>query len=286
MNRLLYAAVPALIVALLGSGGYWWWRQQQKPPMTASSLPAAQETTPAAAPPASPPAVRFPIDESLAAASALPAAAALPALGEADDHVRATLTDLLGRQGVLSWLQTESFVRHAVATVDNLAREHASPMLWPLKPTAGRFSVDAAPSGAARISPDNAARYTAFVLFAEGVDTRTAAATYARLYPLFQQAYEDLGFPGCHFNDRLVEVIDHLLKTPEFERMPEVRMRDIKGPAKPARPWENYEFADPTLASLSSGQKLLLRMGPVNERRLKARLREFRRELVAGNPQG
>jgi hypothetical protein len=41
-----------------------------------------------------------------------------------------------------------------------------------------------------------------------------------------------------------------------------------------------YEYADPALESLSSGQKILLRIGAVNARRLKAKLTEFRAELV------
>jgi hypothetical protein len=41
-----------------------------------------------------------------------------------------------------------------------------------------------------------------------------------------------------------------------------------------------YEFADPALESLSSGQKIMLRVGPVNERRLKEKLAEIRGELA------
>jgi hypothetical protein len=41
-----------------------------------------------------------------------------------------------------------------------------------------------------------------------------------------------------------------------------------------------YEFADPALEALPSGQKILLRMGPENAARVKAKLREIR-ALVA-----
>ena len=55
----------------------------------------------------------------------------------------------------------------------------------------------------------------------------------------------------------------------------------IAGTEQPQRPWVLYEFDDPALQSLSAGQRALLRMGPVNERRVKARLAEFRR-FIAG----
>ena len=100
-------------------------------------------------------------------------------------------------------------------------------------------------------------------------DVKSLAVVYERLYPLFQQSYEDLGYPGKYFNDRLVEVIDHLLHAPE-----------VSAPIKLVQPKVFYEYADADLESRSAGQKLLIRMGPANARALKAKLREFRAEIV------
>jgi len=44
-----------------------------------------------------------------------------------------------------------------------------------------------------------------------------ARNAYFKLYSLFQQSYEDLGYPGQYFNDRLVEVIDDMLRAPEVQ---------------------------------------------------------------------
>ena len=96
--------------------------------------------------------------------------------------------------------------------------------------------------------------------------------TYLRFYPLFQKAYERLGYPNAYFNDRLIEVIDHLLATPEPE-----------GPIVLVRPNVLFEFADPDLEALSSGQKLMLRMGPDNAATLKRLLVKFRQKLTVDN---
>ena len=88
--------------------------------------------------------------------------------------------------------------------------------------------------------------------------------------------------PGQYFNDRLVEVIDLLLATPDLELPPQVHLPAINGPVRPERPWVLYEFDDPSLASLAAGQKMMLRLGPANQRRLKARLAEFRRLVATG----
>jgi hypothetical protein len=42
-----------------------------------------------------------------------------------------------------------------------------------------------------------------------------------------------------------------------------------------------YKFADPELESLSAGQKIMIRMGPQNAEKVKAKLRALRRELAA-----
>jgi hypothetical protein len=196
--------------------------------------------------------------------------------------VEAALAELFGRKTVLSMFQTQDFARRFVATVDNLGRSHAPVAVWPVNPTAGRLVVEKKDGGDV-IGSDNGLRYTPFVLLVETVDLRKAVAVYARLYPLLQKAYEDIGFPKRYFNDRLVEVIDLLLATPDISEPLKVRLPQINGPVQPERPWVLYEFEDSALQSLSAGQKILLRMGPVNERRMKGKLAEIRQLVTAGS---
>ena len=80
------------------------------------------------------------------------------------------------------------------------------------------------------------------------VDTAKLVALYVRYYPLFQQAYRELGYPKGYFNDRLVEVIDHLLGAPE-----------VPASAKLVRPKVFYLYADPGLEAQSAGRKVLMR---------------------------
>jgi len=75
-------------------------------------------------------------------------------------------------------------------------------------------------------------------------------------------------------------VIDLLLATPEPAQAPEVALTEVKGPYASTQPWTRYEFVDPQWQSLAAGQKMLLRMGPDNRLRLKAKLREIRAALL------
>ena len=100
--------------------------------------------------------------------------------------------------------------------------------------------------------------------------TDALVALYARFYPLFQEQYEKLGYPGKHFNDRAVAVIDHLLATPE-----------VPEPLVLTQPGVLYEFADPKLNTLSAGQKILLRVGKTNRDKMKSKLQELRQALTS-----
>jgi hypothetical protein len=172
---------------------------------------------------------------------------------------------------VQQFLVPESIVRHIVVTVDNLPRKKVAVELRPLKATPGKAIVSTQ-GDSITLSSANYDRYAPLVKLIQATDSKSLTTVYFQLYPLFQQAYEDLGYPGQYFNDRLVEVIDDLLHAPE-----------IQGPIELSQPKVFYEYADPKLESLSAGQKLLVRMGPANETIIKAKLRELR-SVVASRP--
>ncbi len=265
--------LACLGIGLLAAALAWWlWGQPAQD--TPAPPPTAATPEPAVSAPAA--AASGPMHPMLAASAPQER---LPALAEADAQVAAALAELLGRGPVQSLLQTDGFVRRVVATVDNLPRASAAARLWPVQSTPQRFLVDEAQG---RIASANAARYGALLSFAEAVPLERAVGLYARLYPLFQQAYEELGYPGRYFNDRLVAVLDHLLQAPEPEQAPQVQLLEIRGAMADPRPWVRYEFSDPALQSLSAGQKIMVRMGLANERRAKTVLAELRRRLATG----
>ena len=275
MGTLVVIALLVLAAAFFG----WRWYQQQQKQLEPVPVAAAPNDGPAPAP------APAPQPESLEPknpmdAIALPDAG-LPTVADSDTRVMKALVDLFGSKNVAGFLQFDGIVRRFVATVDNLAREQTPASKWPVQPTKQRFITEGQGEKQA-IAANNAARYNAIVLFAESVDPGKAAKAYARLYPLFQQAYEELGYPGRYFNDRLIAVIDHLLQAPEPQGPVQVRLVEVKGDVPSQRPWVRYEYVDPKLESLSSGQKIMVRMGPENERRAKASLLGFRQQIATG----
>jgi hypothetical protein len=194
----------------------------------------------------------------------------LPPLESSDEPVQKTLADLMGAESVERFVFSQDLVRHFVATIDNLPEPKVAARIRPLTPVPGKFAVDGSEESPV-LDASNYERYKPVVQAMTSIDTQRLVATYLRYYPLLQQSYENLGHPPQYFNDRLIQVIDHLLETPE-----------VRDPIRLTRPGVQYEFADPKLESLSAGQKLLIRMGGENAAAVKTKLREIRGAVAAG----
>ena len=86
------------------------------------------------------------------------------------------------------------------------------------------------------------------------------------------EAYRELGYPEGDVDAAVQRAIVHLLQTPEI------------APDAPIEPSAlQYKYSDPRIEGLSAAQKQLLRMGPENVRRIKAKLREI--AVALGIPQ-
>ena len=258
--------VIAVLVALAAAAAGWYWMSHPQMSRVVQT-PPAQES---AAPP-----------EEGTPTAALPTEVQPPAADEVvkAQDVTAALTQLLGRDAVLKFLETTDFPRKFVATLDNLGREHAPVPVWPVQPPAGRFVV-AGQGGSQVMAPENSLRYSPFAAFAGSVNAVQAVGLYRRMYPVLDQAWRELGLGNRSLHTRTFEVIDLLLATPEPAQPPRLTLTEVKGPIASSRPWTRYEFADPKLQGLSAGQKMLLRMGPDNRKVLKAKLQELRTELL------
>jgi hypothetical protein len=244
------AVIGLVVVIVLAAGAYYFLQTPPAPP-------------PAAPPAAAQPAIEHPLGPA--------PEAALPKLADSDDTLGAALAALVHAPTLPDVFFPTQLAHRFVATVDNLPREQIAAGVRFVRPAAGTLAV-AGHEGALTLAADNGARYARYLELVRTVDPAAAVTLYRRYYPLFQQAYEELGYPGHYFNDRVVVVIDNLLATPE-----------PAGPVALVHPSVMFKFADPATEGLSAGQKALIRLGPDNAREVKEKLRAIR-ALIATQP--
>lgn len=252
-KKWIWWAIPVAVAVAIGAALYYGYKQRApvlEPEPVSETEPVTEE-----------PAIRHPIDEPGAADEPL------PALAESDPTLERSLIDTLGQE-IQKFLVPKNIVRHAVVTIDNLPRKKLAVQMLPVTPTPGQPIVTQT-GEEITLDARNYARYAPLIGLLQRADAQQVASLYRRYYPLFQQAYVDQGYPDGYFNDRLVEVIDHLLETPE-----------VTGPIRLTHPGMFYEFADPQLESRSAGQKILIRIGPENAAAVKRKLQELRVEVT------
>jgi hypothetical protein len=255
--------VPAVIVIAAVAVGVFLWRKASQG--GAEQAPATVQAPAGTAPAHAATAIQHPIAQAAPAAAAT---APLPALDASDADTAEGLLALAGGHALDGLLYRDQVIRRIVATVDALPRQSVGTNILPVKAPRGAFAVDQA-DGGITLSPRNAERYAPYMRVLEGVDPKALVAWYVRHYPLFQQAYRDLGYPKGYFNDRLVAAIDDMLAAP----VPDA-------PVKLVQPKVFYRYADADLEARSAGQKMLMRLGADDEARVKARLREIRALLT------
>lgn len=255
-------AAPWLLLLILAGGFAAWYLSQRPPPeqhpsaMTPAELPSTTLPEQPAFPVVSEPEASVPEPEPL------------PSLAQSDAAVAEALSGIVGAERLGSVFILEQMISRFVSLVDSLDSRQVAPLVMPVRPPAGKFMVQG--EDEAVMHPDNTLRYESYFGIVEAADTGDVAAFYRRYYPLFQQAYEELGYRNRYFNDRLVAMIDHLLATPATPEVIElVKSESI------------YEFADQRLEALSAGQKIMLRMGAEKRRLVERKLQEFR-DLLTG----
>lgn len=193
--------------------------------------------------------------------------AAMPSLNASDSYAIDALV-ALSSPALRPLLMPQQVIPRIVATVDALPRQSLGNSVLPVHNAHGALATQQIGDKTV-LAPVNAKRYSAYMQALEHADSKTLVSWYAHNYPLFQKAYVQLGYPKGYFNDRLVATIDNLLATPEVSGSP--ALVAAKG---------GYAYADPSLQSLSIGQRTLLRTGPADEAKVKAKLREIRRALT------
>ena len=184
-------------------------------------------------------------------------------LSTSDPFVRQVTSTLSQNPALVTWLAHKDLVRRFVASVNRIARgKSPRSQLTFLKPR-GSFRANKKDDHFVA-DPRSYQRYDLAVDVFTSLDTRGTVEILHRLGPLMDEAYAEISRPGEHFHDVLESAIIVLLKTPVVPADTPLKEKVV-----------TYAFTDPRLEALSPAQRLLIRTGPKNERRVQAKLREL-----------
>jgi hypothetical protein len=251
------AAGVAILFGGVAGGVYYFAEYMNKPAPAPPPVVAAPEAAPA---------IKYPVP---VAAEPVPEEPPLPDLHDSDPTAIAELITLIENEAVATLIKPEFLIPRIVTTVDNLPRDRLNTHAMPIKRVPGDFAT-ANQGDQVFIADSNAARYTPYIDAFAQADSERMLALYQRWYPLFQQAYRELGDPDAYFNDRLVVVIDHMLAAP-----------DAPPPVALVKPKVMWEYASSEQQSASIGHRLMMRIGPAHAARIKAKLMELRAGVTA-----
>lgn len=267
------ALVFVLVLFLVGATAVYFLDQQdfeEKKETTVSKetlvLPEVEEA----------PVIRYPVPEPYitydeefiepeSEGEAEPIEKPLPELHKSDNAFKFAIESLLNPKQAKKIFYFRGLVHRFVVTVNSLTEKKLPTKYRLTRPPPAYFRVDVDELGNIYLNPKNYLRYTRYIQVLDALDMEQFVELYVRYYPLIQEAYDELGYQNRYFNDRFIDVIDHLLDTPMIE-----------GKIRLLQPSVYYTFADPELQALSYGQRMLLRIGPDNAAFAKTKLKELR----------
>ncbi|MGI2102358.1 DUF3014 domain-containing protein [Shewanella oncorhynchi] len=276
-----FALFAIVLVVLLSAGGYYYYSGDSdspklipnapivlpetppSEPMTLESAPEPEttETTPAVTE------TNTNSTETTAMTEPEVVVEPVPVLAESDAFVQQKALAMINNNVLSSSLVQQDLVRQFVVFVDNLAQGELTRKVSPLKGPEKLFSVSEI-TNKVYLNPEGFHRYDAYVDSIAKMDEQSLITTYKQLTPLLEEAFTELGYSNAKFNDRMLQAIKMLLAAPIIEDPIELNSISV-----------NYQFVDPNLEALPSAQKLLIRMGPENTRKLKVALRKIENQL-------
>ena len=269
-----------VLLAAVAVGGYFYLNKPDEPevsqvpeptevpvPDALPEQPIPTETIPEPEPQVQPE-VAQPIQEPApVTVKAEPKKPALPALNQSDAFVREQTLDAFKGLSIDNVLFNKNLARQFVVFVDNLSHgelaRKASPLIGPKQ----RFdALDV--TDKTYLDPDSYHRYDMYADLLETMNTEALVKTYELLLPILNNAFAELGYEDATFNQRLKAAIKEVLNAPIIEQPIELTSISV-----------NYKFKDSNLESLPDAQKLMIRMGPENTRKVKAALRKVLHKL-------
>jgi hypothetical protein len=269
-NKMLIAIA---VIALLGASSYFYFTSDDTDEfepvvITPVELPESVPETPIEQTPIEEPESIATTDDVVPTGeSAAVTIEPLPTLDESDDFVEAKTLAIANGMKIAPMILKKDIARQFVVFVDNLAQGNMVRKASPLKGPDTKFTVSEI-TNKIYLNPDSYHRYDLYANFIEELSDKDLISTYNELKPLFAEAFTELGYSNIDFDTRMQQVFSMVTDAPIIEDPIELSSISV-----------NYKFVDPNLEALPNAQKLLIRMGPENARKIKAAVKKLQQSF-------
>jgi hypothetical protein len=139
----------------------------------------------------------------------------LPRLDSSDQLIRDGAVSLTRHEGINTWLGSKQLIRKVVAFTDNVANGNIAKEPAAALAPRGQMVVDEVEEGVYVVNPRSYERFNNATNILLSLDTERSVEFYLLLRPLFQEAYEELGYPSGNFDQVVLSSIGRLLETPK-----------------------------------------------------------------------
>jgi len=190
----------------------------------------------------------------------------LPSLDDSDSFVISGINEYLN-DSTMKLILTDDVIRRGVVFIDNIATGKIAKNHTPVVKPQGKFSI--IDGDILIIDPNSYERYTPYVKIFTGMSAAQVVRLYKEFEPLINTAYIEIGYNDGEFYQTLNDAIDLLLDTPD----PDSELPLLRDSV-------NYQYAYSEWEQLPAAQKQLLRMGPENMKKVKAALRNIKKQLA------
>lgn len=177
-----------------------------------------------------------------------------------NDYLRENKPSAQPNQTLDSIFDYDDLISKAATATDLVYRDKNPISQMPFIKMRDRLMVERRADGT-YLSARNYQRYEKWVKAFESVDVETAAGTYVFLKNLVVNAYDQLGMAPRGWEETYRGAVEKVMAMEVGPDAPQI-----------SQAGKIYIFVDNSLESLSPTHKALIRMGPVNTARIKAKL--------------
>lgn len=183
-----------------------------------------------------------------------------------DAWLLAQILALVPEQSLTEMIIAQDLISNFVVFVDNASRGELVTQFSPVKAPKQSFTVKTVEGDLLSYQLDSASfgRYDKYAALFAALPVEQSLAIYRQLTPAIDQAHVELGYEAGTFDRKLKRAIDFLVDAPVLDQE-----------TKLIAPSAMYQYADKELEGLLAIQKLLLRMGPQNQQKIRAKLAQL-----------